>query len=554
MIDLMSRGRLIAGFPVGTSMDTAYAYSVEPGHAARQVRRGASTSSLEGVDRATSRSRSTDASPRCATVNAVPAAAAEAAPADLDPGRRLGRDVGLLRENDYVYGALSYYGHLLAAENVGELLAQRRGERQGPEPATASPSCSSSASPTPTPRPTSSTRSRPSTSSTARCTSTPATPTRPATSPRHRCEPGTSPQVRQIARTKQAEARPHVGRDGREGLRRDRQPRHGPRDARGASRRRSTAGTCSPMLHFGNMSDELTRYNTKLFGDKVAPGTAHDLRRRGRPVVARERDGRLMAGERDLVYLFGIAGHPAPSPAARTRSKPQGWNVVVPSLPGFDGELGLRRTRRLPRLAHGRSGTRSTRAERGCRAPSSARRSAACSPPTWPRYRPEAVDRARPARAVRHLRRRQPGHRPLRRADRRAHGAPVREGRARAVRRSLRELGPDDGPVARYLSDVAAASLLWPLGDRGQASRLHRIRCPRLVAVGRAGRAAAARRVRAVGRGRRPGRGDRRRRAPPRVGRARRGRCPRRGVPPRRAVDHIRPRPHRGCHGSRRRD
>jgi hypothetical protein len=26
------------------------------------------------------------------------------------------------------------------------------------------------------------------------------------------------------------------------------------------------------MLQFGNMSDELTRYNTELFGDKVAPG------------------------------------------------------------------------------------------------------------------------------------------------------------------------------------------------------------------------------------------------------------------------------------------
>jgi hypothetical protein len=26
------------------------------------------------------------------------------------------------------------------------------------------------------------------------------------------------------------------------------------------------------MLQFGNMSDELTRYNTKLFADKVAPG------------------------------------------------------------------------------------------------------------------------------------------------------------------------------------------------------------------------------------------------------------------------------------------
>ena len=42
------------------------------------------------------------------------------------------------------------------------------------------------------------------------------------------------------------------------------------------------------------------------------------------------------------------------------------------------------------------------------------------------------------------------------------------------------ELGPDDGPVARYLSDVAAASLLWPLGDRGQANRLHRVTCPSL--------------------------------------------------------------------------
>jgi hypothetical protein len=26
------------------------------------------------------------------------------------------------------------------------------------------------------------------------------------------------------------------------------------------------------MLQFGNMSDELTRYNTNLFGEKVAPG------------------------------------------------------------------------------------------------------------------------------------------------------------------------------------------------------------------------------------------------------------------------------------------
>ncbi len=46
------------------------------------------------------------------------------------------------------------------------------------------------------------------------------------------------------------------------------------------------------------------------------------------------------------------------------------------------------------------------------------------------------------------------------------------------------ELGPDEGPVARYLCDVAAANLVWPLGDRGLARRLHRIRGPRLALWG----------------------------------------------------------------------
>jgi hypothetical protein len=31
-------------------------------------------------------------------------------------------------------------------------------------------------------------------------------------------------------------------------------------------------GHLCAMLQFGNMSDELTRHNTKLFGEKVAPG------------------------------------------------------------------------------------------------------------------------------------------------------------------------------------------------------------------------------------------------------------------------------------------
>ena len=46
------------------------------------------------------------------------------------------------------------------------------------------------------------------------------------------------------------------------------------------------------------------------------------------------------------------------------------------------------------------------------------------------------------------------------------------------------EKGAEEAPVARYLCDIAAASLVWPIGDRGTANRLHRLRCPRLVIWG----------------------------------------------------------------------
>lgn len=44
--------------------------------------------------------------------------------------------------------------------------------------------------------------------------------------------------------------------------------------------------------------------------------------------------------------------------------------------------------------------------------------------------------------------------------------------------------GEEEAPVAIYLTEIAAASLLWPLGDRGTAKRLHRISCPKLVLMG----------------------------------------------------------------------
>jgi alkanesulfonate monooxygenase SsuD/methylene tetrahydromethanopterin reductase-like flavin-dependent oxidoreductase (luciferase family) len=39
-----------------------------------------------------------------------------------------------------------------------------------------------------------------------------------------------------------------------------------------AAARQHNIGHLVTLLHFGNMSHELTKHNTKLFADKVAPG------------------------------------------------------------------------------------------------------------------------------------------------------------------------------------------------------------------------------------------------------------------------------------------
>ena len=52
------------------------------------------------------------------------------------------------------------------------------------------------------------------------------------------------------------------------------------------------------------------------------------------------------------------------------------------------------------------------------------------------------------------------------------------------VAQRFARFGDEEAPVATYLSDIAAASLVWPLGDRGLDKRLHRITCPKLVLWG----------------------------------------------------------------------
>lgn len=182
-----------------------------------------------------------------------------------------------------------------------------------------------------------------------------------------------------------------------------------------------------------------------------------------------------------VLYLCGIAGHPANSPALELLEA-AGWEVVVPELPGFDGRSGfqapddhlgwltvvwdaLDATGALPCPVVGASVGGMLAADLAV-------------------FRPEAVtalvllapfgifDDAHPGIDVFAL--------------------PATERMAHLFAKGVPEpfvdrfahLGPDDGPVATYISDVAAASLIWPLGDRGLARRLHRISGPTLILWG----------------------------------------------------------------------
>ncbi len=154
------------------------------------------------------------------------------------------------------------------------------------------------------------------------------------------------------------------------------------------------------------------------------------------------RRGSDVATDRDLRLPLR---HRRPSGAvagARRCSRPSGWDVVVPAHPG------LRRP--------GRASSRPTTTSAGSPCVwdaldatgalavpgASARPSAACSPPTSPRSGPRRspplallapfgiFDEANPGLDLYAV------------PDARAHGAPLRQGRARAVRRSLRRARP----------------------------------------------------------------------------------------------------------------
>ena len=182
-----------------------------------------------------------------------------------------------------------------------------------------------------------------------------------------------------------------------------------------------------------------------------------------------------------LLYLFGIAGHPELSPAMRSLAD-DGWEIVVPAVAGFDGEPGfvapidhlgwltmfwdaIDATGALPCPVVGASIGGMVAAELAALRPEAVTALGLIAPfgigdSDEPGFDVFAV----PA--------------PQRMEHLFAKGVPD------AFANRFADRGEEDAPVARYLCDVAAAGMIWPLGERGLGARLHRISCPKVVLWG----------------------------------------------------------------------
>ena len=122
MLDVLSGGRLVAGFPVGTPMDTTYCYGAVAGDPAREIPRGRRPDPAR-LERARAVRVQRQVHPASLRQH-LAAADAEAAPAGLGPGRRQRRDLGLCLDNDFLYAYLSYFGYQ-RPEDDGRVLGTR---------------------------------------------------------------------------------------------------------------------------------------------------------------------------------------------------------------------------------------------------------------------------------------------------------------------------------------------------------------------------------------------------------------------------------------------
>jgi alkanesulfonate monooxygenase SsuD/methylene tetrahydromethanopterin reductase-like flavin-dependent oxidoreductase (luciferase family) len=122
MLDHLSRGRLIAGFPVGTGMDTAYSYGVNPSELRPRYYEG-----VELIRRAWNSDEPfafNGQFNKHRYVNPLPRPYQEPHPPIWIPGGGSVETWDFCAENDFVYGALTYYGHKAVLETVNGFWGQ----------------------------------------------------------------------------------------------------------------------------------------------------------------------------------------------------------------------------------------------------------------------------------------------------------------------------------------------------------------------------------------------------------------------------------------------
>jgi alkanesulfonate monooxygenase SsuD/methylene tetrahydromethanopterin reductase-like flavin-dependent oxidoreductase (luciferase family) len=268
MVDLLSHGRLISGFPVGTSMDTAYAYSVNPGILRRKYHEG-----VDLVLRAWSATEPFAFNGRFTKmryVNALPRPLQRPHPPIWIPGGGSVETWDYCSTRDYVYAALSYYGHLMAKETVGGYW--RRVEENGKDPNPYRLAFLQFIGVGDTDQEAYRLYKEPAEYFFNRSlhvypgyAEPPGYVTEASARARYKS------QVRAVVRAKQA----------KHDLTWDEMVEKGyvvigspdtVRETLEHVARTFNCGHMLTMLQFGNMSDELTRHNSKLFGEKVAPG------------------------------------------------------------------------------------------------------------------------------------------------------------------------------------------------------------------------------------------------------------------------------------------
>jgi alkanesulfonate monooxygenase SsuD/methylene tetrahydromethanopterin reductase-like flavin-dependent oxidoreductase (luciferase family) len=268
MLDLFSRGRLIAGFPVGTAMDTTHSYSMNPGNLRPRY--------YEGIDLIMKAWQATEPFAyngrfnQQRYVNPVPRPWQKPHPPVWIPGGGSVETWDFCAANDFVYGALTYYGYKMVRETVNGYWERVAAHGRDDNPHRLAVTqfigvADSDAEAHKLYREPAEYFFNRSLHVYPGFTDAPGYITEASVRARYKS------QLRQVARNKQAKHE----------LTWDEMVENGyvvvggpdtVREQLEEAARELRIGHLCAMLQFGNMSDELTRYNTKLFGEKVAPG------------------------------------------------------------------------------------------------------------------------------------------------------------------------------------------------------------------------------------------------------------------------------------------